>query len=200
MTLPEVHLNSAGLLDIVDAHNIERQVINDLQSLTDPDFLENLDGRYASVPSGPSSHLLARVLYNPTVQASYLVATAGAPPVDIDPINLAITFTLPDSGKIRVTLSGTYLSSGGSNYSWSLRKGGVDVPGSDRLVPIAGAGTIRSYAYHVIPLLGNPGETVTYTWAHRATNAYPTLYAGGAEFVNPPAVAHGPAIMEVYAE
>ena len=136
--------------------------------------------------------LLAVTAHNP---GSTLTASTGSGSlVDVDATNLAVTFTVPASGKVLVRLaawSKITSSTTGSEVRWGLREGAADVANSTTPVSKIENTNQRNAASILITGL-TPGAVKTWKWAHRTASAAGTayLYAGGST---------GQAVMEVEA-
>lgn len=141
----------------------------------------------------PPGTLLAYVARTAATLSEY--ATSSPTPEDVDATNLAVTFTAPASGKVRVVLSAVANSDGGGIAQWwSLRAGSANVGGTERLATM---NTNEPTPITVsIVLTGlTPGTSYTYKWSWR-TDGDAWLEYGGTEFSG---YSRGPATMEVYA-
>lgn len=137
---------------------------------------------------GAGGGLLGRTAFRPGAKSikSYN-ATSFA---DVDAANLAVTFTVPDSGEVFVLLSGSAGSAADTTQTqWGLREGAADVPNTG---VAAGVGPYMEGLTRVIHVSGlTPGATKTYKWAYKTEVSGSHVYLG----VGPD---HGVAVMEVY--
>jgi hypothetical protein len=141
------------------------------------------------------------VSYNFTAGSTgTFIPSAATATNDIDATNLALSFTVPSSGKVRIALEATCTSGSTAGYQyWSLRSGTSDVAGSERFAGMPGVTGARWRPHVEIALAGlTPGASLTYKWAFRGSNANLVIGNVG-EFANGNGN-YGPAIMEVYAE
>lgn len=144
--------------------------------------------------------LLASVERTATTASQYTGATAAAS-ADVDATNLAITFTAPASGAVRVTLIGpSYVDT-----FWSLRSGTTNIVGSERFV----GGVTNARLTVPINIVGlTPGTSYTYKWAYRSGGGTPKLNYGttsASEFAAAASVptlppVNGPLVMEVWSQ
>lgn len=122
-------------------------------------------------PTGPGGGLLAFHAYDPDPPSVIDAVTQSF--VDVDPTNLAITFTAPASGKVLVELSGyTVIPLDQTSSAWALREGssrisyGVSVLTSGSL-----PGAISAYTTAEFYISGlTPASVHTYKWAHKSSN------------------------------
>lgn len=137
---------------------------------------------------------LARVVRNSTTNSSYTISNT-ATPTDIDATNLALTVTLPASGKVDIAVDIVLATSAAGSPYICLREGTTPVVGSERFVQ--GDTTIRHH-YFTFEVSGTAGTTHTYKLAWRYSGT-PTFYAyyGGTEFGTTGYT--GPIIMEARA-
>lgn len=128
---------------------------------------------------GGGGSKLARVVRNSTTNSSYAISNT-ATPTDIDATNLALTVTLPASGKVDISVDIVLATSAAGSPYICLREGTTPVAGSERFVQ--GDTTIRHH-YFTFEVSGSPGTSHTYKLAWRYSGT-PTLYAyyGGVEF------------------
>lgn len=123
------------------------------------------DGTLATPAGGGSAVPLAVISYGPATAAT--VSTTSATLVDIDATNLAVTFTVPTSGKVLVTLNAWSTGGNTSTYQWGLRNGTTPVVGADHGINYNTPNTpIRQTALMYITGL-TPGASLTWKWAHR---------------------------------
>lgn len=148
------------------------------------------DGTFASVAGGLP---IAVTTYSPATATTF--TTTATTPTDIDATNLAVTFTVPSSGAVRVRLEGLVELNVAGQFS--LRQATTNVPTTNRQVGLLAASqTYRtSTLIHVTGL--TPGASVTYKWAWRGSNL--RLYCGNNTDEFASTGDYGPAIMEVYA-
>lgn len=146
-------------------------------------------GAVADLASGAqsgSSALLAVTSYNPGTLATY--STTSSTSVDVDAVNLAVTFTVPASGRVLVRLTALGSKTGTGSAFWQVREGAAVVSGDMQVTN----GTITSVFAVPFLIVGlTPSASLTYKWGyHRDSSATATVYAGGIA---------GPAVMEVWA-
>lgn len=124
-------------------------------------------------PSGPG--VSGTVIATKEVTGSATYTNSTTVDADVDPTNAAVTFTVPPSGVVLVTLEGLSDSAGAVN-EWSLREGST-------LLLTATLGTSYSRHQATFRVTGlTPGATKTYKWGfHRlGTGTSVTIYTGGA--------------------
>lgn len=149
--------------------------------------------------AAPSDHVhsslggggvLAVKVFNPTTAASY--SSNSNTLVDIDTTNLAVTFTVPTSGQVLVTLNGFYTGVASTNVMWGLRNGTVVV--GQTAMDYSTGGYRRSSALFLVTGL-TAGASVTLKWAHGVATgtAATSLSAGGVTTGS----YSGPAVMSV---
>lgn len=118
--------------------------------------------------------------------------TTSLTPVDVDANNLSVSFVVPPSGAVVVTLSARAIANG--EGVWTLREGNV-------VVPLSTSGyiqhtTLHGRVVHIAHVSGlTPGEAKIWKWAHHVhTGSSPsvTIYVG-------PQANVGQAYMEVRA-
>jgi len=140
--------------------------------------------------NGTSLQVLKIVSHQPGSTASY---ASGGVMTAADTTNLRATFTIPSSGKVLVRLSAWGKIVGASNYArWALMEGAATVTNSN--VQVAGADNVLARHSATMVLTGlTPGASVTWDWAHRASNG-----AAGNSFIYADSSTIGPAVMEFY--
>jgi hypothetical protein len=121
--------------------------------------------------------ILAVTKYNPATVANLNVTSTIA---DYAPVQLAVSFTVPASGKVLVQLDASHLASASTTCFWFLRNGGVVVPGSYVAIDATSATGRRSATILIEGL--TPAASVTYTWAGQAlAGQTSTLRVGGGD-------------------
>lgn len=153
------------------------------------------DTEWATPSGGGGASLLARKVHNPATATAY--TSASTLPTDVDATNLAVSFTVPASGKVRVRLAAAALSAAGGTFYWSLRSGTTDVPGTERFVSSTN-GSIYVTVEDIVITGLTPGASVTYKWAFRRQTGNAYIFCGGTEFTS--TAYNGPAVMEVWSE
>ena len=140
-----------------------------------------------AVVSG-AGKLLGYTQYRPASEV--LPSPAGGTFKDVDSTNLSVTFTVPDSGAVLVSLTSRVYSVNASLY-WNLRTtAGANVAGSDADVAYS-PNNIQPRVTHRFRLTGlTPGVSTTYRWGFAGTANDTGMRYGGAT---------GPAVMEVWA-
>lgn len=139
--------------------------------------------------------LLAYTSYNPgTKTTTSTTSTAGD---DVDATNLAVTFTVPPSGRVLVRLSApVVVNNNASGYWWSLRTtGGANVTGTLRTVYSVTTGVSGPSVALVVTGL-TPGALETYRWGHGVSTNNGSLRYGDDGTTSGH---YGPAVMEVWA-
>jgi len=129
----------------------------------------------AWAPAAASAGLLAAISY--TAGTAYNIATDTL--TDVDATNLAITFTVPASGKVLVRLTGSCAAAGSATYQWGLREATAEVGSTQPVINNASASATsfqRLTATFLITGL-TPGASKTYKWAHRSSTGTSTLGA-----------------------
>lgn len=107
------------------------------------------------------------VLRHASVDTSVLRTSVAVGDLDAA---LAVTFTVPASGKVIVCMTAHCTSAGvGNGQIWSLRSGGGEVPLSDQNLSSSSSGQLASYR-EVFPGL-TPGQVLTWRWGWRGVNA-----------------------------
>jgi len=144
----------------------------------------------ATGPTGPQGvgTLLASAGYSPGTLASYV---ASATVADLDATNLAVTFTVPASGKVRVTFTALTVHSNSDHY-WLVRAGTTEVTGSRARMQAGVAGSAGQLlrAHHQVVITGlTPAAVLTWKWGQYLAGGSATTYAGGNL---------GQALLEVY--
>jgi hypothetical protein len=133
------------------------------------------DGTLAS-PGGGSTLLNRKI----GVSGSYSISSGT--PVDVDATNLAITFTVPASGAVRVVLEGVCSNNAGYCF-WSLRNGTTNVVTSERLITFSPSPTLYRAEIYLSGLTS--GASVTYKWAARVNGGTQILRSlDNVEFAN----------------
>jgi hypothetical protein len=143
----------------------------------------------AAVPA-----LLAYTQYNPgAVTDITTTATTGA---DVDAANLAVTFIVPPTGNILVSLTARCFQSAGNYYWWNLRTtGGTNVAGTRCMID--GNASSDGRRTHRFVLTGlTPGASQTYRWGFGVSAGTGHLLVGDPGGTTTPVA--GPAIMEVW--
>lgn len=138
---------------------------------------------------GGTTSLLARTVYNPAGQTQYSVTSTTL--VDIDAVNLAITFTVPTSGIVRIVLTARVVVGSGTELMWGLRSGTINIVGSDVCYSNL---EFRAVAIYYVTGL-TPGDVLTYKWAQgRPIGSNSAITRAGGD----PFVSASQAIMEVW--
>jgi hypothetical protein len=107
---------------------------------------------------------LAYVSYGPGSAAA--IDTTSSTMADCDATNLAITFTVPASGRVLVTLDGWVAASGSATmYNWGLRESTTTV-GDLSVIYSQVDGQRRMRVPFLVTGL-TPDASLTYKWAHR---------------------------------
>ncbi|MGX1159840.1 hypothetical protein FBY31_1797 [Arthrobacter sp. SLBN-100] len=124
----------------------------------------------APIPRSTTSRpgtILGITNYRPSTDVVF--GATGASLQDATPGNLSVTFIAPESGSIRVCMSGVGYSSTADEsvrVYWALREGGNDVPASTTLVT---SGTAKRRSSAEIRITGLvPKGAYTYKWTMRA--------------------------------
>lgn len=124
--------------------------------------------------------------YTPAADAATYTNTSTTM-VDVDATNLAVTFTSPPSGKVRVVLNGASdQSSNAQSFYWGLREGTTTVSSQYQ----SSAGTILHFVSLPFLIAGVTAGPHTYKWCWKVSGGTQYLY-GGPTFGN--------YIMEVWA-
>lgn len=114
--------------------------------------------------AGASAAPLGIVAYSPG--SATTVATTSATMADLDATNLAVTFTVPASGKVLVTLNGWVSASGGTTtYNWGIRESTTTITETG-VIYNGGAQQVRVTALLYVTGL-TPAASLTWKWAHR---------------------------------
>jgi hypothetical protein len=149
-------------------------------------------GPFITGSASASSDLLSVTSYNPgTNTTTSTTSTAG---VDVDATNLAVTFTVPASGKVLVRLTAVaYQSVNGAAYWWCLRTtGGANVAGTRGYAATNDAPTRTSLSIYITGL--TPGASQTYRWGHGVGSDTGNIRYGDDAGNGP----FGPAVIEVW--
>jgi len=147
------------------------------------------DYELVAPPSG-GGLALTRKTHDPT--SSTDVGTTSTSAVDVSASNLVVTFTVPTSGTVRVTLQAMPSGPSNANIFWTLREGTTDLAVGR---PVAFSTTqVRAHVEFVITGL-TPGATKTWKWAHYVNSGTGYTSFGGGRTAGS---ARGPAVMEVY--
>lgn len=142
----------------------------------------NGDGTYDMVPPvvdpwTAAGEILGATRVAPAAMTEYTAGgTVGG--TDYSPAVLAVSFTVPESGKVLVHLEAAHTTSSAGVVSWMLRNSGVIVPGS--VVGVA-SGPVQARTPVDILVVGlTPGQNLTWTWAGQTNGGAPvsTLRAG----------------------
>jgi len=138
---------------------------------------------------GGGTGLLQVNAYNPGTLATY--TTTSATDADVDATNMAVTFTVPTSGRVLVRLSAmTYNFANTLAHTWTIRSGSTTVAKRQQSYVQTGnpIGFPGSASFYITGLTA--GASVTYKWGHFVdAGGNGRTYAGGAV---------GPAVMEVW--
>lgn len=119
--------------------------------------------------SAVAGGILAAVAYAPAVLEA--IATTVTTWASVDATNLAVSFTVPASGKVLVRPESCRDQSSNARCLWGLLDGGSLVPGSDgHLGNTSGLGIVRLPLTVLLTGL-TPGASKTYTWGHRLVTA-----------------------------
>lgn len=139
--------------------------------------------------SGPiGSHI-----YDP---ASAVTVAYGTTVVTLDPTNLSVAFTVPDSGVVIVVMSAFCLGASSASTNWLLKNNTTVIGGSDcQMISNTSVGGQRCcYRARITGL--SAGSSVTLSWAAYGSSGTGNLIIGGVDGTSP---CYGPALMEVYA-
>lgn len=143
------------------------------------------DGTLAA-PSGGGGALVAIKQHNPGTKVDYSATTTSF--VDADATNLAVTFTVPESGNVLVTLDGYGFTTAGTSLAWSVRDGTTDI--SQSFIQYDATEGPRSRSWLVTGL--TPDATKTYKWGIKRA------YGSGSAFLQVGA-GWGPATLQIWA-
>lgn len=139
--------------------------------------------------SGGGVGLIGLKTYMPSLTA---ISTTSTTHADVDATNLAVSFTVPPSGSVLVSLCAVAQVGVGTTLAWSLREASADVVTGE--VVYSGTGTnmnvVITRRFVVTGLVA--GAAKTYKWGHArafGSNGANTAYGG----------ANGIAVMEVWA-
>lgn len=113
--------------------------------------------------AGGVGGLLATKTYGPAVNENK--STSSATLTDVDATNLAVTFTVPASGKVLVRLSGFVTGGATTTYSWGLREGSTTV--AEQQVCYNQQQAVLRLSSQLLVTGLTPGASLTYKWAHR---------------------------------
>jgi hypothetical protein len=120
--------------------------------------------KWAAAPA-PAPELIALTAYRPS--SDVWLDTTSTAFVDADATNLAVTFTMPASGRVLIRLSG--LTSNSASYAhWALREGTANVADTAAYILASDTYSRRSSAFL---LTGTAGATRTVKWAHKTSSA-----------------------------
>lgn len=160
---------------------------------------QQIDGRQIKDGSITNAKLVA-----PTELLAYKtyaggdISTPSTTMIDADATNLAVTFTVPASGKVLVRLTAQTCpditaANQGAQHQWGLREGGSAIAGPHTVSrDVTANGFIffnqASKAFVFTGL--TPSASLTYKWAHKVTAGTGRI---GASSTN------GEAVMEVWA-
>lgn len=123
--------------------------------------------------------VLATTSYNPGTMLS--VATSTTVVADVDAANLAVTFTVPASGRVLVSLEALVTCAGGSanSMNWHLREGSSTIAGPVFVAATTSVDNVRGHARFLLTGL-TPGDVKTYKFAHSRTGTgSTTTHSGG---------------------
>jgi hypothetical protein len=109
-------------------------------------------------PAGASG-MLASHVYAPSTQTVY--STSSSTMADVDATNMAVTFTAPASGNVRVVLSAWGDLATADFYHWGLRESTTNLA---VVTVVRGGG--QGYIYVPIYLTGISAGSHTYKWSH----------------------------------
>lgn len=143
------------------------------------------------------ANILGATFHNPANQVELINPNANTLTA-IDPANLAVTFTVPASGKVTVDLEAEVTDAGGV-VTWGLIQSGSPLTQTRTRIcgPIAAGAGERKHATVLVTGL-TAGQTVTLQWATAVSAGGLKMRVGGSEGTNGngPAVS-GPASMIV---
>lgn len=139
----------------------------------------------ASVPVATPALLAVTSYVRATDGMAYTVSSTTL--VDIDPTNLAVTFTAPASGRVLVRLTGCALVSTANDHIYSQLREGTTPVGPQT---IHFQGTFLSTHTASLLVSGIAAGSHTYKWAWRMDANTGSMYGGPL---------HGPQVMEVWA-
>lgn len=146
---------------------------------------------YDATPVGAAlaSPLLAAVTYNPQpTQTTY--ATSSQTFADLDPVNLAVSFVGPPSGRVLVRYSAYCNATAGVALNWNVRDAVGNVANSSMQTGYQNDSSVSRSI--VLPV--TPGVTYNWRWGQAKGNA-----TGGTGNTFAGSAAYGPATMEVWA-
>lgn len=140
--------------------------------------------------SGASGATLAEKVYNPGSQAT--PSTTSTSYADVDATNLVIPdFTVPASGKVRVTLQAVVAGTSSEYMLWNLRDGSGNIAGTGGIVTrIAGASDVEIQTRTILVDGLTPDATITgWKWGFRSLSGNSVqLNIGGGDNLYPPAL------------
>lgn len=126
-----------------------------------------------STTSRPGT-ILGVTTYRP--DSDVIFGATGASLQDANAASLSVTFLAPESGSVRVSLSGVGFSSTADEsvrVYWALREGSTDIAASTTLIT---TGTVRRRCCAEIPVTGlTPKQSYTYKWTMRAGASLQTV-------------------------
>ena len=131
--------------------------------------------------------LIGETIYHPGSVAT--PSTTSATPVDVDSINLAVDFRVPNSGNVEVTLHALADVATTNSMSWALGDSSVYIPNTAQRISDSNKQTRPTAHFFVSGL--TPGQEHTYTWMFSRDT-------GGASVFTIYGSNHGPAIMRVF--
>lgn len=139
----------------------------------------------APIPRSTTSRpgtILGMTNYRPDTDVTF--GATGASLQDANAANLSVTFIAPESGSVRVSMSGVGYSSTADEsvlVYWALREGSTDITASTTLIT---TGTVKRRCYAEIRVTGlSPKQSYTYTWTMRAgASAQTVALAQGRNF------------------
>jgi hypothetical protein len=139
--------------------------------------------------AGGGSGLIGYTAYNPSVVDTVTTSTAHA---DLDATNLAVSFTVPPSGKVLIGLGGVAGVGNTTELAWGLRESTTDIVTASVMYQ-GGTPFIFSALHKRFQVTGlTPGTAKTYKWSHaRASGASTAQTSYGGK--------HAAAVMEVWA-
>lgn len=133
------------------------------------------DGTLKTPAGGGGTGLIGSTYYAAGSDGATFTTTSTTL-VDADATNLAVTFTVPASGAVRVILGGVCREAGGNNVFWGLREASSIVSGTEMTVH---SGAVFSRPYYVTKITGlTPAATVTYKFAHRCDAGTAAIWSG----------------------
>lgn len=130
-----------------------------------------------SAPAGggvAAGSIIGMTAYQPVTDTTVLTGTASAI-TDVDATNLAVTFTVPASGKVLVELECLGSVSTTTTMHWGLRESTTTIKECQTLN--GNLNNIRVKASFVITGL-TPAASKTYKWSYRTVTGTLAMYAG----------------------